>query len=261
MTLRTILIVIGVLIFIAILVDGYRHWRRAKQHENELDKRSERTVYDVEPQFDKKLNFKNDLDFEPKLKFDEPDSSPEPQFKFDRRDSSPEPTFTQAPLAPKATVVASKLLSTKSAPVKMPEPLPKKDNFIILHVLTEQDTYFSGEALVAKFSEHKLHFGPMDIYHFYENDGYGDIIFSVANAFEPGTLILDYPQGFYTQGLTFFIQLPGQCEPEESFEAMLNTATLLAKSLNARLCDHQRQPLTPARVEQYRHEVTACNVI
>jgi cell division protein ZipA len=245
MTLRTILIAIGVLIFIAILVDGYRHWRRAKQHENELDKRSE-------PQFDKKINFKNDLDFEPKLKFNEPDLSPEPEFKFDH---------TEAPPAPKAPVVTSKPTSAKSAPVKMPEPLPKKDKFIILHVLAEADTYFSGEALVSKFSEHKLHFGPMDIYHFYENDGYGDIIFSVANAFEPGTLILDYPQGFYTQGLTFFIQLPGQCEPEESFEAMLNTATLLAKSLNARLCDHQRQPLTPQRVEQYRHEVTACNVI
>lgn len=302
MSLRSILVVIGVLIVIAILVDGYRHWRRAKQHENEMDKRSQRgpdvkqnqkftkgagfaetepkfsaiepRFFDSEPKFSdpepifsepklSNVESRFSSSIEPKFTHQEPelpDSEPklfESVSKFDDCDTAPK--FAEA--TQKLNVTAPKPLAAKSAPVKMPEPLPKKDKFIILHVLAEADTYFSGEALVSKFSLHKLHYGPMDIYHYYENDGYGDILFSVANAFEPGTLILDYPQGFYTQGLTFFIQLPGQCDTEQAFEAMLNTATLLAKSLNARLCDHQRQPLSTARVEQYRQEVTACNVI
>ncbi|MGA2655611.1 MAG: cell division protein ZipA [Gammaproteobacteria bacterium] len=287
MSLRTILIVIGVLIFVAILVDGFRHWRRAKQHEKEMDRRGERPMQDVEPQLNKKIDFGHQADFEPKLKshlddanddfiedvrFIKKDIEPqfrEPEHKFsavEPKFKDPEPTFTA--VEPKLTQTVKSTFSTpkpapvtKPAPARMPEPLPKKDKFIILHVLAEADTYFSGEALVTKFADHKLHFGPMDIYHYYEHDGYGDILFSVANAFEPGNLILDYPQGFYTQGLTFFIQLPGQGDTEEAFESMLNTATLLAKSLNARICDHHRQPLTPVRVEQYRQEVNACNII
>ncbi len=142
----------------------------------------------------------------------------------------------------------------------MPAPLPKKDKFIILHVLAEPDTYFSGEGLAAKFAAQGLHLGPMNIFHQHQHlNGTGDILFSVANAFEPGTLNLD--KGFYTQGLTLFIQLPGEGDTEDAFESMLNTATLLAKAFNARLCDHQRQPLMPVRVQEYRNEVIACNVI
>ncbi|MFA6037112.1 MAG: cell division protein ZipA [Legionellales bacterium] len=264
MSLRSILIIVGVLIVAVILIDGLRHWRRARQHEKEMEKRSSRRDDDFEPTFEKKLEFNDDFDFEPKLnseeiraevrKVEELLSTPKPEPKLEPR---PEPRFEPNP-EPKP-MIRSATASQKPTPVKMPAPLPKKEKFIILHILSEPDTYFSGEALAAKFAELDLHYGPMDIFHSYEPES-DDILFSVANAFEPGTLNLDYPKGFYTQGLTFFIQLPGG-DTQQSFEAMLNTATVLAKSFNARLCDHQRQPLTPARVEEYRFEVSACNVI
>lgn len=250
MSLRTILIIVGILIVAVILIDGFRHWRRAREHEKEMDKRSFRSNHDIEPSFGKKIELNDDFDFLPKFNTEE---NIEEVRKVEELLSPP-----PAPPKPAVRVVNN---AQKSAPVNMPAPLPKKDKFIILHVLAEPDTYLSGEALADKFSEQGLYYGPMDIFHAYENrDGTGDILFSVANAFEPGTLNLDYPQGFYTQGLTFFIQLPGG-DTQQAFESMLNTATVLAKSFNARLCDHQRQPLTPARVEEYRNEVNACNVI
>lgn len=267
MSLRLILIVIGALIVAAILIDGFRHWRRARKHKKHVESMER----NIEPTFDKKINFHDDIEVIHAMKLENMDAqdttiknttleeisftpppapTPEPQIQ------TPSPVLEEIVLSPKPA------RANNSAPNNIPAPMPKKDKFIILHVLAEADTYFSGEALAAKFAGHALHHGPMDIFHQYEYpDGSGDILFSVANAFEPGTLNIDYPKGFYTQGLTLFIQLPGECDVDHAFEAMLNTATVLAKSLNARLCDHQRQPLTAAKVEEYRNEVHACNVI
>ncbi len=270
MSLRLILMIIGALIVLAILIDGYRHWRRAKKHRETVEKRTQQTAASSEPKFVKKVDHLDDLDFTPKIKIareQDEDAlfipkiskaeTPAPEIiSYQQPKSQPEPQIKMEP------VQKVQPLKNAAAPVKIPEPMPQKDKFIILHVLAEPDTYFSGEALASKFAAQHLHYGSMNIFHYYENmDGSGDVLFSVANAFEPGTLNLDYPKGFYTQGLTLFIQIPTECDAERAFETMLNTATILAKSFNARLCDHQRQPLTAARVEEYRNEVTACNVI
>lgn len=258
MSLRLILGIIGILIVFVILIDGYRHWRRVKKHQEVLDKKVPRTATNLDPdaelehQLGKKIDYIDDLDFTPRMTTNET-ADVAPQLDDDIL------LGDDVLLTPKPRPSSG---AASSASITMPAPLPKKDKFIILHVLAEPDTYFSGEALAAKFSLHGLYYGPMDIFHYYEEaNGEEEILFSVANAFEPGTLNLDYPKGFYTQGLTFFIQLPGECDTEQAFETMLNTATLLAKSFNARLCDHQRQALTPARIEEYRNEVNACNVI
>ncbi|HLF67067.1 MAG TPA: cell division protein ZipA C-terminal FtsZ-binding domain-containing protein, partial [Gammaproteobacteria bacterium] len=127
---------------------------------------------------------------------------------------------------------------------------------VVLHVLAELDRYFSGEDLRAKFSAYNLLYGPMHIYHKYENaDGSGTILFSVANAFEPGTLNLEYPESFYTRGLTFFMQTSNKTNPSFAFETMLGTATALAKAFNAKLCDQQRLPLTVTTAQDYRNQV------
>ena len=259
MSLRLILIAIGALIIAAILIDGYRHWRKAKKYQENLDKRPEAKVINPEPKLGKKtVDYIDELDFTPRIRLDEDISEvrikPIPLIQ-DEPHLKPKPvmrTATQNTYAPKVP----------PSTMTVPEPLPKKDKFIILHVLAEKDTYLSGEGLQTKFNLHGLHHGPMNIYHQYENDDTsGQILFSVANAFEPGTLNLADPEGFYTQGLTLFMQLPHRSDPEEAFEAMLNTATVLAKAFNARLCDHQRQPLTAAMVDEYRNDVSACNVI
>lgn len=263
MSLRSILIIVGILIVAVILIDGLRHWRRARAHEKEMEKRSSRRDDDFEPTFEKKLELNDDFDFEPKFHNEEARAQVrkvEELLSTPKLEPRPEPRFEPQPEPkPKPMIRSATTAPQKTTPVKMPAPLPKKEKFIILHILSEPDTYFSGEALAAKFAELDLHYGPMDIFHNYDPQT-DDVLFSVANAFEPGTLNLDYPKGFYTQGLTFFIQLPGG-DTQQAFESMLNTATVLAKSFNARLCDHQRQPLTPARVEEYRFEVSACNVI
>ncbi len=261
MSLRLILIVIGALIIVAILLDGYRHWRRAHK-QNKITK-ERRYKEPNEPHFSKPLG-KDDLEVMPRITLDDA----EPTFDdvlFSRKKPS---VFDEPIIAPPTLELPDTLAKTIDtdevepifpipAPAAPSSPImPVKDNIVVLHVLAELDRYFSGEDLRAKFAAYNLLYGPMHIYHKYENtDGSGAILFSVANAFEPGTLNLEYPESFYTRGLTFFMQTSNKANPLFSFETMLNTATALAKSFNARLCDHQRQPLTVTTAQDYRNQV------
>ncbi len=63
------------------IIDGFRHWRRARKHQHELDERSEHVASTkAEPWFDKKIDFVDDLDYEPSLK-QEDSKLIEPQIK------------------------------------------------------------------------------------------------------------------------------------------------------------------------------------
>lgn len=265
MSLRLILMIIGALIIAAILLDGYRHWRRAKK-QNKMKRVVDVNEFKINPAHQTRDLFEE----MPKIKLDNSEPTFDDVLLQQKRpviidEGLDEPAF--APLAdePKITTsapaAASSVAMPEAAPAA-PAQLSKKEKFLVLHVLAQPQMHFSGEDLSAKFAAHGLYYGPMHIFHKYENqDGSGAILFSVANAFEPGTLNLDYPESFYTRGLTFFMQLPNKGDPEKSFETMLHIATLLAKSFNAKLCDHQRQPLTVKTAQEYREEASAYHLI
>ena len=98
----------------------------------------------------------------------------------------------------------------------------------------------------------------MDIFHRTRGDAPdGEPLFSMANLVKPGTFPFDDMDGFSTRGLALFAQLTGAPGDLMVFDEMLQAARALAESLDGELLQHDRQPLSVARVQALRAQVVA----
>jgi cell division protein ZipA len=100
-------------------------------------------------------------------------------------------------------------------------------------------------------------FGDLGIFHRYENTaGTGELIFSVANMFNPGTFDLDNLENFETEGVAFFMALPMKFDGQQAFNMMLNAAKKLATEIpQGQVLDGQRQLLTRQSIHEARQTI------
>ncbi len=101
---------------------------------------------------------------------------------------------------------------------------------LTLYVRARKGQQFSGTDLVKALNGVGMQFGDMSIFHHF---GAGDLkcevpVFSAANMFEPGTFDLGKIEAFRTSGLALFMELPGPLDGPVAFELLLNTAQRLA---------------------------------
>jgi len=127
---------------------------------------------------------------------------------------------------------------------------------VTLFVLAPTGMSFRGHILMEAMETAGLQYGDMQIFHRYEggNSG-GATLFSVANMLEPGTFDPDDMEGFSTQGLVLFLQLPGPKDPVKAFDAMVESARSLADSLRGTVCDATRSALTKQTVGHLREDI------
>ncbi len=133
-----------------------------------------------------------------------------------------------------------------------PEPAPKPADLpevIQISVAAPKNQPFRGPELVAIFKELGLEYGDMDIFHFHQGE---EILFSVASMVKPGTFPIDEMKEFHTPGLTLFMQPPLLEDPLRAFEKMVQTCHVLSQRLDGRELDDRRQPLTAAKLSQWR---------
>ena len=127
---------------------------------------------------------------------------------------------------------------------------------IVLNVFSRDAKGFQGEALLEVLLGCSLRYGDMSIFHRHQSPvGEGKVLFSVANAMNPGTFKIEAMNKFSTKGLSFFFGLPGPAKPIETFDLMLQTAQFLAKRLNGELKDDKRNVLTVQTIEHYRQRI------
>jgi cell division protein ZipA len=97
----------------------------------------------------------------------------------------------------------------------------------------------------------------MRIFHAYENnDIHGRILFSVANALEPGYFDLEHIDKIKTPGICLFMHQHSPSYALNTFEYMLKVGKRLEHLLGGKLCDSQRQPLSEAVIHSYRHKLS-----
>ncbi len=96
-----------------------------------------------------------------------------------------------------------------------------------------------------------LRFGEMNIFHYMDNNR---SVFSLANMLEPGSFDADTIHDLKTTGLTVFMQMQ-RGDPLDDLTEMLQRSYQLAGLLDARLCNHKREPLTEQDAENYRTQV------
>ncbi|MEM7252099.1 MAG: cell division protein ZipA C-terminal FtsZ-binding domain-containing protein [Pseudomonadota bacterium] len=128
---------------------------------------------------------------------------------------------------------------------------------IVLNVMATGQHRFSGPRVLDTLERSGLEFGAMNLFHYLggRNEGDRDVIFSVANAVEPGTLAPTQLHASSTPGLTLILQLPGPLPDITAFERMLDVGKNVAYALGGQLCDDKRSALTAQGVQLLREKI------
>lgn len=138
------------------------------------------------------------------------------------------------------------------------EAAANPERLIIFYLKAPEGHAFAGPGLFEALKAAGLSLGSMGIFH--DSDSHGQIIFSVANIFEPGTLDIDDVENFSTRGLALFMQLPlangnEYTDETDAFERMLGKSEILAERLGGELQDENHQPLDNEGVARARSKL------
>lgn len=142
------------------------------------------------------------------------------------------------------------VLMPKTKAIKIAPPL------FTLYVLPEPDMKFVGYDLLQTLLSVNLTYGKMSIFHRYKKvREENKVLFSVAQATEPGIFNMDTIGSCECTGLILFMQLTGPEHDHEALEIFIDTAEQLADNLNGRLLDHKHMPLTTETKLQMVHDI------
>lgn len=118
------------------------------------------------------------------------------------------------------------------------------EDVIAIHVRSNNTDGFDGPLVLSTILEIGMRFGSMEIFHKRGGSDSGSrIVYSLANAVEPGTFNLNDVSSFSTPCVVFFMQLPCPSKPLAAFRDMLDAADKFAKALDGILLDEQRNVL------------------
>jgi len=125
-----------------------------------------------------------------------------------------------------------------------------------LSVIARVDQGFAGDDILRVLLGCGLRFGDMDFFHLSEaQDGTPTIQFSVANMMQPGIFDLENMEELSTQGLMFFLTLPGPHDMARAFDLMLETAHTIANSLGGDVYDETRSVMTKQYEDSLRQSI------
>ena len=191
---------------------------------------------------------------------DLPDVNATPEIAADIAAAEPEPEqpspkkLSQADLFPE-DIQPPKVPANVDA-VESAAPDLAIDRVVSVHVMATTQL-IQGRKLLELLLQYGLRYGDMQIFHRHEHPaGQGDILFSMAQAIEPGTFNIDTLERDLVPGVSFFMSLPG-VKSTLAYDLMIDTARRLAQELQADLLDAQSQPLNSVVLEQWRDEVVA----
>jgi len=195
---------------------------------------------------------------EPRLEADLPsnvEASPEPN-QEPAQEPLPEPS-------PEAEITSDTVAEVVVEPVKAleqvdmfpDEPLPEKvEQVYSIHVMSNHSG-FIGSDLLRCMLQYGLRFGEMNIFHRHESpSGRGEILFSMAQAVEPGTFDIDEMDRSLIAGVTFFMSIPGY-KSLIAFDLLVDTARRLANELDGELLDSRTKVISAEQLELWRQEV------
>lgn len=192
-----------------------------------------------------------------------PDAEQAPPVVMEKEEtpSAPVPEAAQADLfgEPPPPRVRASAPRKETAVAPQPQKPARQDilDVIVVHLVSGADVRIPGRALLQQLLEQGLRFGDMNIFHRHRQTASGndELLFSVANALEPGTFDIDAMEDQTFRAITFFMKLPGPARPLDTLDRMLGSARALAEALEAELRDEQHSVLTPQTMEHLRARV------
>lgn len=141
-----------------------------------------------------------------------------------------------------------------STPAPKAKDLPEE--ILAISVMAKGDSEFSGATLLEAILAFGLRYGDMEIFHRHEqSNGQGPVIFSMANALNPGTFDLESMPEEHFKGVTFFMRLSQLNKRIFVLELMLDIAKRLANQLDGELKDDSRSVLSSQTVTHYKSRI------
>ena len=126
----------------------------------------------------------------------------------------------------------------------------------MLNVVAREPAGFNGGDILHILLACDLRFGDMSFFHRYEQEaGRGPIQFSVANMMQPGVFDIDNMSDITTPGLVFFLTLPGPENMMQAFDYMFETAQAVARNLEGDVLDETRSVMTKQVAEHSRQKI------
>ena len=238
------IIVLTLIVIVAFIATSwYAHQRsqeRAKAFERELEIDESREDDSFQQRFD--ALFEQELHDE-----DESYSEQEKTRLTDTPDREPD-LFDEPP--PEVDESDSAIQNEET-----PEDKPDWEMVVAFTVMAPEGRAFTGRAVKAALDKHDLHFGDMQIFHKHVAGTRKQILFSVANILDPGTLLPDKFVTMTTPGLLIFTRLPGPVNGLALFDDLLDTARGINDQLGGILCDESRQPVSDEALEATRSKI------
>ncbi len=155
-------------------------------------------------------------------------------------------------VTPNATVNELDFEHTEASAAEATDTAAEPNEVLILYVLLPENQEIQGQELLSALTVLGFKYGDMDIFHRHQDSaGTGDVLFSLANMFNPGTFDIDEIEQISTRGLSLFMTLPGPGEPLQNFNLMHNAAKKLAEEFGGQVLDGQRSVLTVQTVRHY----------
>jgi FtsZ-interacting cell division protein ZipA len=220
MDLRIIILTIGLVIIASILLDGWRRHRKTNRIK----------------QFDETCLTTNQHQPSTQRFFTEAEG-PDPLL-MDEHDmvALEDPTQSVTSAKTKDNVNIEEIIAFRLFPKNMP--------------------HFSSEKCVSLLQKFGLQYDSrFKIYHGFLDEKKQTMAFSVASAYEPGTLPGTATPGETVPGLVFFMSVPSDEQAPQAFDGMILTARRMTASLEGELLDPQNQAVTLSIVAQYRERV------
>jgi len=175
----------------------------------------------------------------------------EPAKKIRRDDVDPQFSADSDREEPSMSFGADDDYDTDSAQ-SAPAAEPMANEVLILYVLMPEGTDINGAMLLPSLLTLGFKYGEMNIFHRHQDSaGSGEVLFSLANMFNPGTFDLEEMDKLQTRGLSLFMTLPGPGEALQNFNLMHNAAKKLAEEFGGQVLDGQRSMLTVQTVRHY----------
>lgn len=135
------------------------------------------------------------------------------------------------------------------------------DSLFMLLVAAPTRVPFRGPLLLGALAQAKLTYGEMQIFHRVESiDGRERTLFSVANIREPGTFDPEHMDDFTTEGLALFLQVTPGVDSGHAFDAMVESAQVIADCLDGHVLDATHSVLTRQTIRHMREQVVGCQL-
>ena len=268
LTIRDWMVVVGVLLIVAVLLDAWRRIRRDRSAEVKM-KLADSEELSVAPEQD--FSMFGELPNGGARVVDRGDILRAAGYEVGTDKSSPtehdELVAGMTSTAPDGDIEDIDWLDglgSEDGPseVVKAQPAPsalvsrEEPEVFMFNVVARSKQGFHGGDILDILLACDLRFGDMGFFHRHELEaGRGAVQFSVTNMMQPGVFDIDNMADMATPGLVFFLTLPGPDDMMQAFDYMLETAKTVARNLDADVLDESRSVVSKQTIEHSRQKV------